>query len=109
MATVTLLPRTQKLLNEAVPAESDLDAKLRRLIEAEYLRELARYRRTDLAMSRKYDLSFDQFIAQQIPRQMAYSWEVEQDAMAWETAVGGMATMARKLQELRVLDDESSA
>jgi hypothetical protein len=40
---------------------------------------------------------------------MNYSWEVEQDAMAWETAVGGMATMARKLQELRALDDESSA
>jgi hypothetical protein len=63
MTTVTLLPRTQKLLDEAVPAENDLDAKLRRLIEAEYLRELARYRRTDLAISRKYDLSFDQFVA----------------------------------------------
>ncbi len=108
MATVTLLPHMQKLLDEAVPAENDLDAKLRRLIEAEYLRELARHRRTDLALQRKYGSSFAQFVAQQITRQMNYSWEVEQDAMAWETAVGGIVTMERKLQELQALDDESS-
>jgi hypothetical protein len=40
---------------------------------------------------------------------MDYSWDVEQDAMAWETAVGGMATMERKLKDLQDLDHELSA
>lgn len=40
---------------------------------------------------------------------MNYSWEVEQDAMAWETAVGGIVTLERKLQELRSIDNESNA
>ena len=31
-------------------------------------------------------------------------WEVEQDAMAWESAIGGMATMERQLRELRGLN-----
>ena len=105
MTTVDLLPRTRELLDEAMPDERNIDAKLRRLIEAEYLRELARYRRIELALAQKYDLSFEQFIAQRITRQLDYSWQVEQDAMAWETAVGGLATVKRKLKELREVND----
>jgi hypothetical protein len=32
---------------------------------------------------------------------MDYAWEVEQDAMDWETAIGGMQTVGRKLKEIR--------
>jgi len=39
-----------------------------------------------------------------IPRQENYSWEVEQDAMAWESAIGGIVTMERQLRELRGLN-----
>lgn len=106
MATVNLLEQTRNFLDEALPDEQNTDAKVRRLIEAEYLRELGRYHRTQLALSRKYGVSFDEFISRHITRQMNYSWEVEQDAMAWETAVGGIATMERKLEELRNIANE---
>jgi len=36
-----------------------------------------------------------------IARKMDYAWEVEQDAMDWETAIGGMQTVGRKLKEIR--------
>ena len=108
MAIVKLMERTREFLNETLPNEQDVDAKVRQLIKAEYLRELGRYRRTDLALTRKYNLTFDEFIARRMTQQMDYSWDVEQDAMAWETAVGGIATMERKLSELRDLDREPS-
>ena len=109
MVKVELRERTRAFLDEALPNEQTVDAKVRQLIKAEYLRELGRYRRTDFALGRKYNLSFDEFIAQRMTRQLEYSWEVEQDAMAWETAVGGIATMQRKLNDLQELDDELSA
>jgi len=109
MTTVVLLEKTREFLDEALPDETDLDAKVRQLIQAEYLRELGRYRRADLAFTRKYDLTFEDFIARHVTRQMAFSWEVEQDAMAWETAIGGIATMERKLKELQELGDEPTA
>jgi hypothetical protein len=109
VTTVELMEQTKKFLDEALPDEQDVDAKVRQLIRSEYLRELGRYRRTDLALSRKYGLSFVEFINQRVTRQMDYSWEVEQDAMAWETAVGGIATMERKFNELVNLDREPTA
>ena len=106
MPSMELLKRTQAFLNEMIPDDQDLDAKVLRLVEAEYVRELGRYRRVDLALVRKYGMTFESFIECRIPRQREYSWEVEQDAMAWETAVGGMATVERKLRELRAFSDE---
>ena len=109
MVKVALRERTRAFLDEALPNEQTVDAKVRQLIKAEYLRELGRYRRTNFALTRKYNLSFDEFIAQRTTRQLAYSSEVEQDAMAWETAVGGIATMQRKLNDLQELEHELSA
>ena len=105
MATVTLKEETQKFLLETFPDEEDLDSTVRQLIEAEYLRRLSQYRRTDRALSRKYSVSFDEFVNQQMTRKLDYRWEVEQDAMSWETAVGGIMTTERKLQALRVLNE----
>ncbi len=105
MTTVTLKEQTQELLQETFPDEKDLDATVRQLIEAEYLRRLRQYRRTDRSLSRKYGLSFDEFVNQRTTREMNYSWEVEQDAIAWETAVGGILTMERKLKALRAVDE----
>ena len=79
---------------------------VRQLIEAKYLRQVARYRRVDMALTHKYDMTFDDFVARRITRQRGYTWEVEQDAMDWETAVGGMATIERKLKELREIGSE---
>ena len=46
-------------------------------------------------------MTFQEFVTRRIVQQRGYTWEVETDAMDWETAVSGMATMTRKLQELR--------
>ena len=81
----------------------------RELIEAEYLRQLGRHRRTDAALAGKYGMTFDEFIARRIPREKGYSWEVEQDAMDWETAIGGIATVERQLRKLRGLNDQRTA
>lgn len=109
MSIVELKPQTQEFLRESVPGEQDLDAKVRHLIEEEYLRKLGRYRRTDLILTRKYGMSFNEFLERSIPRQNNYSWEVEQDAMDWETAIGGIATVERKLQALRGSGDGQTA
>ena len=106
MTAVVLLERTQEFLRETLLGDQDPDAKVRQLIEAEYLRQVARYRRVDMALTHKYDMSFDDFVARRITRQRGYTWEVEQDAMDWETAVGGMATIERKLKELREIGSE---
>lgn len=104
MVIAELMEQTEQLLNLTVPGDQGLDAKVRQLIEAEHLRKLAQYRRVDLALMRKYGMDFEEFLARGIPRQQDYSWEAEQDAMAWESAIGGMATMERQLRELRGLN-----
>ena len=52
---------------------------------------------------------FDEFLEHSIPRQNNYSWEVEQDAMVWENAIGGIATVERKLRALREGGGERSS
>lgn len=101
MTTEVLLEQTEELLRNSVPKEQYLNGKIRRLVEAKCLRELSRYRRTDMGYKRKYGVIFDEFLKQRIVRKLDYTWEVEQDAMDWETAVSGMETAKRKLQELR--------
>ncbi len=98
---MALLEQTQEFLNETVPGERDPNAQVRQLIEAEYLRRLGRYRRIDVTLTRKYEMSFTEFVVRRVPRKKDYSWEVEQDAMDWETAIGGIATTERQLRQLR--------
>ena len=47
-------------------------------------------------------MSFDEFEHHQVTQQHNYSWEVESDAMAWETAIEGSRTIQRQLAELKV-------
>jgi hypothetical protein len=80
----------------------DINAKLRILLEAEYRRRLARYSLTDRQLSQKYKMNFEAFEQQQLTKQQGYTWEVESDAIAWETAIDGIRTMERQLAELAV-------
>ena len=50
-------------------------------------------------------MSFDQFERQQITLDKGFTWEVESDAIAWETAVDGIRTVQRQLSELLNGDD----
>ena len=101
---MTLSAQTTRFLAETFPDENDINASILNLIEAEYTRRLSRHRRTDTALSRKYNMPFEQFVSQRMTRQLDYRWEAEQDAMIWESAIGGIMTVRRKLKQLRQHD-----
>lgn len=101
METASILDRTKKLLNEAPLTGNNLDTKVLNLLRQEYLRHLGQYRRLDLLMQQKYGISFDEFISRGVVRENEYSWNVESDAMEWETAISGIKTMERKLEALK--------
>ena len=52
-------------------------------------------------LSQKYGMDFETFERQEVTKERDYSWEVESDGIAWETAVDGIRTMERQLNELR--------
>lgn len=82
-------------------AESEqVEEKLTKLLEAEFRRRLARYAITDRQLRQKYGMSFEEFEQKEMTRQKDYVWDVESDAIAWETAVDGMSTVQRQLREL---------
>ena len=91
---------TRKLLEEPFLEGSDLDAKIRSLLRSEFLRRLGRYRRLDRLMVSKYGVQFKEFTARRMVKEKGFSWDIESDAMNWETAIGGIQTMERKLKEL---------
>jgi len=101
MGETMLLERTWQLLQEPLLGEQDLDTKVCFLLEAEYLRRLGRYRRLDRILAQKYEMTFEEFLTHRVVQQKEYAWDVETDAVDWETAVSGMRTMERKIQELR--------
>lgn len=78
----------------------DINDTLRSLIVFEYQRRLSRYRLTDRQMTQKYKMSFETFEKQQMTKQHDYAWEVESDAMAWETAIDGIHTIEEHLAKL---------
>ncbi len=104
MSEIALPKIARQLLEESIPGEADINAKIRLLLEGEYLRRLRHYRRVDHLLSQKYGMSFEEFMARQLVRQRGYTWEVEKDAMEWETAISGIQTMEQKLQDLRALE-----
>ena len=104
MSEIILEECTRQLLDEPLLDGKDVDAKICVLIEAEYLRRLQQYHRQDRNLTQKHEMSFSEFVAQRIVAQRGYTWDVEQDAMDWETAIGGIATLEKRLQQLRESD-----
>ena len=104
--TLIVSDRIARQLQRLQWAKGDkTEDKLARLIEGEYRRRLANYSLTDRQLTQKYDMSFDQFERQQITLDKGFTWEVESDAIAWETAVDGIRTVQRQLSELLNGDD----
>ncbi len=95
----------RRLDDLAIAQTGDVKATLQRLLVGEYQRRLARYRLTDRLLSEKYSVSFVEFEDRQMTKELGYSWEVESDAIAWETAIDGTATVERQLSELLHGDD----
>ena len=79
---------------------SSIDDKLALLLEADTRLRLARYSLTDRQLGQKYQMSFEEFERQRITEQRGYTWEVESDAIAWETAVDGGRTVQQQLSDL---------
>lgn len=46
-------------------------------------------------------MNFEKFVDCRVVKKEGYTWDVEKDAMDWETAIDGISTMKRKLRELR--------
>ncbi len=105
MGELILHEQTQRLLEDPLLGDQTVDTKVRALVEAEYVRRLARYRQTDHDLTLKYGLTFHEFNARRMVQLEGYTWEVEQDAMNWETAVSGIETLNAKLNELRATHD----
>ena len=83
---------------------SDLDEKLRMLLAAEYRRRLTHFNLTDRRLSQKDNMKFSDFEEREITKQRGYTWDVESDAIAWETAVDGIGTVQRQLAELGLVE-----
>ena len=71
--TEKLREETQKLLEEPMLGEQDLDAKIVRLVEAEYMRRLVQYRRVDRNMRQKYGATFEDFITDRVVQEEGYT------------------------------------
>jgi hypothetical protein len=101
MSEVILREQTQRLLEDPLLGHQDIDATVRALVEAEYVRRLARYRQTDRDLNLKYQMAFEAFMAGRVVQHAGYTWEAETDAMNWEAAISGVQTLSAKLRELR--------
>ena len=95
------LDQTVQWLEEAPISGQTLDDKVRQLLQAEYLRKLGQFHRADMVLSRKYGMDFRRFVGQRVVEKKHYCWEVETDAMDWETAISGIQTIERRLAVLR--------
>ena len=104
MSEIIVKAQTRQLLEEPLLNGHNIDAKIRALLEAEYLRRLQQYHRQVRVLSKKYGVPFDDFVSQRVVVQRGYTWDVERDAMDWETAIGGIATLEKRLQQLREAD-----
>jgi len=106
MNNAILLEHTQQLLDDPSLVGQNVDEKIRYLLKEEYLRRLAQYRRTISLLGQKYGMNFEGFVSQRIIQSENFSWQVETDAMDWETAVSGIKTIERKLKDLSERVDE---
>ena len=98
--TITISDTTLKGLQELSEGTNDVEQSLQRLVTAEYHRRLARYRLTDQRLAQKYGMSFAEFERDEMTRRHDYSWDVESDAIAWETAIDGIDTIERRLSDI---------
>jgi len=55
----------------------------------------------DQTLRQKYGMNFEEFHAQKVAQKQEYTWEVEKDAMDWETAIGHIQTLERRLEQVR--------
>jgi hypothetical protein len=77
--------------------EEKTENRIKKLIENELRRRLARYQLMIRNLESKYQMDFAEFQAKQMVAKQGYSFEVENDFCDWEMALDGVATVRRKL------------
>ena len=86
--------------------EGDVDTKLTRVVEEALVRRLHHYQYVDRHLQQKYGMTFAEFRGQRVVEQRGYSFEAESDFWEWELAADGIATVERRLTELRQPGDD---
>jgi len=92
-------------VTELFPDEK-IENNIKRLIENELRRRLARYQLMIRNIESKYHMNFEAFKAEKIVEKKGFSFEVENDFCDWEMALDGIATIKRKLNKLQELNNE---
>ncbi|MDZ7331145.1 MAG: hypothetical protein ONB31_04155 [candidate division KSB1 bacterium] len=87
--------------------EEKAENKIKRLIENELRRRLARYQLTIRNLEAKYRMDFETFKAEKMVAKKGYSFEVENDFCDWEMALDGLKTIRRKLNKLQESNNEN--
>ncbi len=99
MDSPVLSKQVLNVIAELEPGDT-LEVKVRRLVESELRRRLARYQLTDRQFRAKYGMSLEAFEAHRVVEEKAYSFEVESDHQDWDLAVDGTRSTERQLAEL---------
>ncbi|MEZ4736158.1 MAG: hypothetical protein R3E79_54415 [Caldilineaceae bacterium] len=108
MVELHVREQTKALLNDPLLGEGDMDRKLLRLLESEFLRQLIQYRNVDQRLSQKYQMNLREFLERRTTVQHQSNWEVEKDAVDWESAAGNITALERKLKEIEELTDAAA-
>lgn len=87
--------------------EEKTENRIKRLIENELRRRLARYQLMIRNLESKYEMDFETFKSEKTVEKKGYSFEVENDYCDWELALDGVATVSRKLNKLQESDNEN--
>ncbi len=66
MTEMLLSKQSQALLADPILGMQDINSTVQRLIEGEYLRQIAHHRRIVQALAQKYGMDFDQFVTKGI-------------------------------------------
>ena len=90
----------------ALEPEGDVEAKLAKVVDEALARRLHHYHYVDRRLQQKYGMTFAEFRTQHVVEQRGYSFEAESDFWEWELALDGIATMERRLSELRQPADD---
>jgi hypothetical protein len=86
--------------------EEKTENRIKRLIENEMRKRLARYQLTIRNLEAKYRVDFETFKAEKMVELKGYAFEVENDFCDWEMALDGVETIRRKLNKLREFKNE---
>jgi hypothetical protein len=97
---ITISERVLGVL-DALEPDVTIETQVARLAEGELRRRLARYQLADRLFRQKYGMSLEEFEANEIVKQLNYSFEAESDHQDWDLAVDGIRSVERQLAELR--------